>query len=68
MNISVAYEEKVVKDLIKIDRLLQFRLQLILNKELKEETEAYISIFQNEILNDVFRLQKYMMLLKEKQN
>ncbi|MGN5651129.1 MULTISPECIES: hypothetical protein [Bacillus] len=68
MNISVVYEEKVVKELIKIDRLLQFRLQLILNKELKEETEAYISIFKNEIMNDVFRLQKYMMLLKEKQN
>lgn len=66
MRLSIAYEECVVKELIASDRLLQFRLNLILTKEKKSENEAYISIFKNEIMNDVFRLQKYMTLLQNK--
>jgi len=66
MHLSIAYEENIVKELVQTDRLLQFRLNLILTKEKKSENEAYISIFKNEIMNDVFRLQKYMTLLQKK--
>ena len=66
MHLSVAYDEEIVKKMIQTDRLLQFRLKLILNKEKKSENEAYISIFENEILNDVFRLKKYMTMLQNK--
>lgn len=63
MNFSVYYDEKVVKDLIDKDRLLQFRLKLILTKEKRTEKDAYISIFKNEISSDVFRMNKYVELL-----
>lgn len=66
MHLSIAYEKNIVKELVQTDRLLQFRLNLILTKEKKSENEAYISIFKNEIMNDVFRLQKYMTLLQKK--
>ncbi|MGF9891347.1 hypothetical protein ABEX78_22045 [Priestia megaterium] len=66
MHLSIAYEENIVKELVQTDRLLQFRLNLILTKEKKSKNEAYISIFKNEIMNDVFRLQKYMTLLQKK--
>ncbi|MDU9694153.1 hypothetical protein WKH56_07830 [Priestia sp. SB1] len=66
MHLSIAYEENIVKELVQTDRLLQFRLNLILTKEKKSENEAYVSIFKNEIMNDVFRLQKYMTLLQKK--
>ncbi|MCK2000687.1 hypothetical protein MZM54_04700 [[Brevibacterium] frigoritolerans] len=68
MHLSISYDEEVVKEVIETDRLLQFRLKLILNKEKKSENEAYISIFKNEITNDVFRFQKYMTLLRNKKN
>lgn len=66
MYLSVSYDESLVKEMIETDRLLQFRLNLILNKEMKTENEAYKSIFKNEISNDVFRLKKYMDLLQQK--
>ncbi len=66
MYLSVTYDENLVKELIEKDKLLQFRLNLILNKEMKTETEAYKSIFKNEISNDVFRMKKYIDLLNKK--
>lgn len=66
MHLSISYNENIVKELLETDRLLQFRLNLLLNKEMKSEKEAYVSIFKNEISNDVFRLKKYMDLLQKK--
>ncbi|NGY88547.1 hypothetical protein F6Y05_36755 [Bacillus megaterium] len=36
MHLSIAYEENIVKELVQTDRLLQFRLNLILTKEKKK--------------------------------
>lgn len=63
MKFSVYYDENVVRKLIDKDRLLQFRLKLILTKEKRTEKDAYISIFKNEISSDVFRMNKYVELL-----
>lgn len=63
MKFSVYYDEDVVKELVEKDRLLQFRLKLILTKEKRTEKDAYISIFKNEISSDVFRMNKYVELL-----
>ena len=66
MRLSISYDKAVIQEMIETDRLLQFRLNLLLNKEMKNQDEAYISIFQNEISNDVFRLKRYMDLLQNK--
>lgn len=64
--IKTIYKEEIVKEIIESDRLLQFRLKLILTKEMKTEEQAYRSIFENEIMNDVFRLQKYNNMKKQR--
>ncbi|MGF7534884.1 hypothetical protein AAGG74_14535 [Bacillus mexicanus] len=66
MEISILYNEDVVKQQIENDRLLQFRLNLLLTKEMKTEKESYRIIFKDQITNDEFRLANYMKLLRDK--
>lgn len=66
LEISIMYNEDVVKQQIKKDGLLQFRLHLLLTKEMKTEKESYKLIFKDLIANDEFRFASYMKLLRNK--
>lgn len=66
MRISVEYNEDIVKQMLKTDQLMQFRLNLLLKKEMKTEKESYKSLFEDLIAIDEFRFANYMSLLNKK--